>query len=99
MNTSTLGAGLFTMALFAAGGDLGGPLVVTKQLSKKTVTTVVYTLRGATPAAAHAQTEPVNEFLRVVVWLEGGPSKPKAPVTVTINQKSTAFDPDMLVIP
>jgi plastocyanin len=99
MKFTALGVGLFAMATFALAGDVTGHLVVTKQLSKKTVGTAVYNLRGATPVAAHAALGPVNEYQRVLVWLEGGPAKSKAPVTVSIDQKSTAFDPDMVVIP
>jgi plastocyanin len=99
MKASLLGMGLSTVALFAVGGDLTGHLVITKQLSKKTVTTAVYNLRGDTPAASHTALEPVNEYQRVVVWLEGGPAKAKPPAAVSIQQKNTTFDPDMLVIP
>lgn len=99
MKASLVGAGWFAAAVFAVGGDLTGHVVITKQLTKKTVSMAVYNLRGAAPAANHAPAEPVNELQRVVVWLEGGQARSKPPVTVTIDQKGAAFDPDMLVIP
>jgi plastocyanin len=99
MKVSALGTGLFALAMSAFAGDVNVHLLVTKQLSKKTVSTAVYNLRGATPAAAHSGSEPVNEYDRVVVWLEGGAAKPRPPVTVSIDQKNTSFDPDLMVIP
>jgi plastocyanin len=89
---------LFGLTCVAYCGDLSGRIVVNRVLSKKAVP-VVYNLRGTAPAAPAASGDAINEFDRVVVWLEGGPGKSKAPVSTSINQKGTAFEPDIVVVP
>ena len=48
-------------------GSVSGHAVITKRLTKKTVAPVVYNLRGASPASASREVEPLNEFDRMVV--------------------------------
>ncbi|MBZ5603159.1 MAG: hypothetical protein LAO79_12730 [Acidobacteriia bacterium] len=90
---------LLILAASAMAGDLNGHVVITKRLSKKPVAAAVYDLRGAAPPDAPAKTAPVNEFDRVVLWLEGGKLAPKAPVTATIDQRDIDFSPDTLIVP
>ena len=80
-------------------GDITGRAVVTKRLTKKRVAPIVYNLRGAAPPAEAADAEPVNEFDRMVVILEGGAQPPKAPVTAVLDQRNLRFDTGVIVIP
>lgn len=91
---------LLTLVLPASAGDVQGHAVITKRLTKKALSPVVYNLRGAVPGpSVPAQAEPVSEFDRLVVVLEGGASRPKPPETVVIDQRNMRFDPDLVVIP
>lgn len=91
--------GVFTFLLPASGGDVTGHALVTKRLTKKGLSPVLYNLRGAAPTLAPAQNEPINEFDRMVVMLEGGSLPPKAPVTAVLNQRDIHFDPEIIVVP
>jgi len=86
-----------TSALWA--GDISGRAVVTKRLSKKSLSPIVYNLRGTAPPAGASDTEAVNEFDRMVVILEGGSLPPKAPVRAVLDQRNLRFDTGLIVIP
>ena len=86
-----------TSALWA--GDVSGRAVVTKRLSKKSVSPIVYNLRGTAPPAAASDSEAVNEFDRMVVILEGGSAPPKPPVTGVLDQRNLRFNTGLIVIP
>jgi plastocyanin len=89
-----------TLVLPALGGDVVGHAVITKRLTKKALSPVVYNLRGtAPPSASPGQPEPATEFERLVVILEGGKSAPKPPETVVIVQRNMRFEPDLVIIP
>jgi plastocyanin len=94
-------AALFMLAFPALPGDVHGHAVVTKRLSKKTVSPIVYNLRGA--AIAPNRIESVNEYDRMVVILEPAkdthPSPPKPPVTEVLAQEGGRFQPDFVVLP
>ncbi len=95
------------LVLFAVpgmAGDVHGHAIVTKKLTKKSLSPIIYNLRGATAPAVAANTEPVNEFDRMVVMLEKKDSakdkpSPKAPVTTVLNQQGARFEPDLVVVP
>jgi plastocyanin len=92
-------ASLLFLALNAVAGDVTGHALVTKRLTKRVLSPIVYNLRGtATPAAAR-ETEPVNEFDRMVFILEGGKLPSRPPVTVVLNQQGARFDPELIVVP
>jgi plastocyanin len=94
-------AGVLLLVLNAVAGDLTGHLVITKQLSRKTVSPAVYNLRGTAPPFGPPGMEPANEFERIVVMLEAkgvAPAKVE-PQTVVIEQRNGRFDPDLVVIP
>jgi hypothetical protein len=81
-------------------GDVQGHAIITKRLTKKALSPVVYNLRGAVPGPpTPTQTEPESEFDRLVVVLEGGAPHAKPPETVVIEQRNMRFDPDLVVIP
>ncbi len=95
-------SGLLLLALHALAGDVHGRALVTKRLSKKALSPIVYNLRGTAAPIAARDTEPVNEFDRMVVILE--PERrpnlaPKPPVTETLNQQGARFEPDLIVVP
>jgi plastocyanin len=87
------------LALHAVAGDINGHAFVTKRLTKKVLSPIVYNLRGTAAPAARAETEPVNEFDRMVVILDGGKQPPRPPVTAVLNQQGSRFDPELMVVP
>ena len=94
-------SGLLLLALNVWAGDIRGTALVTKRLSKKALSPIVYNLRGTAAPVSARETEPVNEFDRMVVILEAekdGPKlTPKAPVTEILNQQGARFEPDLIV--
>jgi plastocyanin len=100
MNRLNWIACLLTLVLPASAGDVQGHAVITKRLTKKALSPVVYSLRGAVAGpSASDRAEPVSEFGRLVVVLEGATSHPKPPETVVIDQRNMRFDPDLVVVP
>jgi plastocyanin len=103
MKLVSLVSGLLLLALHAMAGDVHGRALVTKRLSKKALSPIVYNLRGTATPLAPRETEPVNEFDRMVIILEPDKSSskpsPKSPVTEILNQQGAKFEPDLIVIP
>lgn len=92
--------GLLALALPAFAGDVVGHALITKRLTKKALSPIVYNLRGALPSPASApDSGRTSEFDRLVIILEGGDAPPKSPETVVINQRNMRFDPDMVIVP
>lgn len=91
-------AALATAPLIFAG-DVTARIIITKRLTRKVVTPAPYDLRGAASLPSSAPSGIETEFDRTVVLLEGGPNTVKSPITVTVNQTGSRFDPEMLVIP
>lgn len=87
----------FTSVLWA--GDVSGHAVITKRLTKKGLSPILYNLRGTAPPAGPGDTEAVNEFDRMVVILEGGSLPPKPPVTAALDQRNLRFNTGLIVIP
>lgn len=79
-------------------GDVIGHAVITKRLTKKALAPVVYNLRGTALPAAPVS-EPVNEFDRMVVILEGGSLPSKPPITAVLNQRNGRFEPEIAIVP
>jgi plastocyanin len=90
---------LLLLALNAVAGDVIGHALVTKRLTKRVLSPIVYNLRGTAAPAARPDTEPVNEFDRMVIILDGGKLPPKPPVDVVLNQQGSRFDPELIVVP
>jgi plastocyanin len=102
-------SGLLLLALPASAGDVHGHALITRKLSKKALSPIVYNLRGTATPVAPQDTEPENEFDRMVVILEAGkdagagplpkmlPSK--TPITEMLNQVRARFEPDLVVVP
>jgi len=92
-------SGLLVLALPAMAGDVSGHAVVTKRLTKRTLSPIVYSLRGTATPTASPETEPVNEFERMVVILEGGHVPSRPPVAETVDQRAAHFEPDFITVP
>jgi hypothetical protein len=92
-------SGLLLLALPALAADVHGHALVTKRLSKKALSPIVYNLRGTAAPVTPRDTEPVNEFDRMVMILEGGNLPPKPPVTEMLNQQGARFQPDLIAVP
>jgi plastocyanin len=96
------------LAITASAGDVHGVALITKRLTKKALSPIVYNLRGTATPSAPRESETLNEFDHMVVILEqrkddarkdGGKVTPKAPVTEVLNQKGARFEPDLIVVP
>jgi len=96
-------SGLLLLSFYAFASDVHGHALITKKLSKRALSPIVYNLRGTATPVAPLSTEPVNEFDRMVVILErkdGGMSRPpKPPETEMLNQQGARFEPDLVVVP
>jgi plastocyanin len=100
MNRLNWVACLLALALPAYTGEVQGHAIITKRLTKKALSPIVYNLRGAAPApSAPPKSDAASEFNRLVVILEGGAPHSKPPETVVIDQRNVRFDPDLVVVP
>jgi len=96
-------SGLLLLAFHALAGDVHGHAVITKRLSKKALSPIVYNLRGTAAPVAPRDLEPVNEFDRMVVILEaeknGLKLSPKPPVTELLDQQGARFQQELIAVP
>jgi len=103
MKLMYLVSGLLLLALHVLAGDVHGHALVTKRLSKKALSPIVYNLRGTAAPVAPRETEPVNEFDRMVVILEAGKDgpklSPKPPATEMLIQQGARFQPEVIALP
>ena len=90
---------LFWMVVNAFAGDVTGHAIITKRLTKRALSPIVYNLRGTAAPAAPRDTDPLNEFDRMVVILEGGKLRPPPGVAAVLNQQGSRFDPELIVVP
>jgi plastocyanin len=92
-------AALAVLALPAMAGDITGQVVVTKRLTKKVVSPIVYSLRGTPTPAPSTDVNPETEFDRIIVMLEGSSLLPATAQTVTMAQHNGRFEPDLVAVP
>jgi plastocyanin len=94
---------LLLLTLSASAGEVHGRALVTKRLTKRALSPIVYNLRDVSKPDARRETEPVNEFDRMVIVLEPGKDAIKVPpkpgVTEILNQQGARFEPDFIVVP
>jgi len=98
---------LVALVLPLAAAEVSGHVLVTRRLSKRAISPIVYNLRGTALPVPPPGPEPVNEFERMVVILEPAknagsisrPFPPKPPVTETLDQRGARFEPDLIVVP
>jgi len=88
-----------TMVPAAAAQEVQGQLAITRTLTKKRVVLPTYTLRGVSPHKHDAESSTINEWERVVVYLESDKAPAFTKLTATLNQTGQRFDPELLVIP
>jgi hypothetical protein len=95
-----------SVCLFAA--NISGTITVKQRLTRRSVTPPVamYQRGPAVELGKDTETDPLAaERARVVIWLEGGgsrphsPSPPPAPGLAKIEQENRRFEPDLVVIP
>jgi plastocyanin len=100
MNCSYRLAGLLVLVLPGFAGDVQGHAIISKRLAKRTLSPVVYNLRGVMPqAGSAADTGSSSEFDQLAIVLDGGNQPSKAPETVVIDQRNIRFDPDLVIVP
>jgi plastocyanin len=83
----------------AAAGDVTIYVHITRRLTRKAVTPMVYDLRGRTPVASADTDPPINELTRTIVMLVGKTPAPAPAETIAIEQRNSHFEPDLAVIP
>ncbi|HLG99999.1 MAG TPA: hypothetical protein VKX49_27065 [Bryobacteraceae bacterium] len=91
---------LIALTSAAWAGDITGYAIITKRLTKKRVSPIVYNLRGS--AAAPASSDDggtISEYDRMAVILEGGSFPGQPPVTAVLDQRNTRFGAELLVVP
>jgi plastocyanin len=92
-------AALMLLASPAIAGDVTVYVQITRRLTKKAVTPLVYDLRGAVPAPAGESGLPIDEYGQTVVMLLGKIPVPAAPETIRVEQRNSRFEPDLAVVP
>jgi plastocyanin len=93
-----------SVCLFAAG--ITGTITVKQKLTRPSVTASVamYERGPAVELGKDTETDPLSaERARVVIWIEGGGAGPRGMgavnASVTMQQESRRFEPDLVVIP
>ena len=79
--------------------EIGGRILITKALTKKRVTLPAYQMRSAALPLRRDGGKAVNEFERLVIFLEDPKLKQAAPVQAEVVQENLRFLPDFLVVP
>jgi plastocyanin len=95
---SMIGCMLLSGMAFAE--DIRGQLVIVRPLTKHRVVLPTYEVRGVSsaPKGLEGQPNTINEWERLVVYLEG--NAPEAqPLVRTVNQVGQKFEPEMVVVP
>src|ERR1700722_12077964 len=92
-------AALMLLVWPVEAGDVTVYVHITRRLTKKAVAPMIYDLRGAAPVPATGAEPPINELDRTVVMLVGQNPAPAHPETITIEQRSSRFEPELAVIP
>jgi plastocyanin len=87
------------VAMPLVAGDVTGHVLITKRLTKKTLSPAVYNLRGPATRSAPETADSLTDFDRTVVMLVGGTNTLAPPQTVSIEQRNLRFEPDLVVIP
>jgi len=83
----------------AAAQEIQGQLAITRTLTKQRVVLPAYTLRGVSPHKHDAAPSAINEWQRVVIYLESDKAPAATRVLATLNQSGQKFEPELLVIP
>jgi len=79
--------------------EIGGRILITKALTRKKVTLPAYQMRSAALPLRRDEGKAVNEFERLVIFLEDPRLKQADPVQAEVVQENLHFLPDFLVVP
>jgi plastocyanin len=88
-----------------SAANITGTITVKERLTRPSVTAAValYQRGPAVELGKDTETDPLAaERARVVIWLEGGGSGPRAnfvPIQASMEQENRRFEPDLVVIP
>src|SRR4029077_19377261 len=66
-----LGFSLWACTSHSLAAELNGRIVITKRITKKHLISPVYQLRGMSPVTDPDHSGPVDEYSKIVVFLEG----------------------------
>src|SRR5579883_2259266 len=93
-------AAALVFAGLTIAGDLTGQIIITRKLSRRTISAANYSLRGTAPPVAPAPSDSdVNEFSQTVVFVEGAKAPPPSIQSAVIEQRNSRFEPDLIAIP
>ena len=87
------------MARAADAQAIEGQLAITRTLTKQRVVLPAYSVRGVSPKKNESASGPINEWERVVVYLEAGKAPAATRIVATMDQTGERFQPEVLVIP
>jgi len=90
------------MAPAADAQEIHGQLAITRSLTKQRVVLPSYAVRGVSPRKSETASTPVNEWERVVVYLEadkGLAATASTRILATMDQTGERFQPEVLVVP
>jgi len=79
--------------------EISGKITFDKKLSKKTVASAPYDLRGVAVPDDSSIGHSSSEFDRIAVWLESASAPVAAPLVATLQQRNRHFEPELLIIP
>jgi plastocyanin len=80
----------------AKGGEIVGRVVISRPLTRKKVSVPNYQMHGP---VLSVPPQDVDEYRRVVIYLETAPATPPQAVRALLTQKHQRFDPEVLIVP
>jgi len=94
-----LGFCLWPYTSHSLAAELNGRIVITKKITKRQLVSPVYQLRGMSSVTDRDHSGPVDEYSKIVVFLEGNLPDRDEPVSTELRQQNRRFEPQILVIP
>lgn len=79
--------------------SIQGQLTITRTLTKQRVVVPAYSVRGVSPKKNAPAPGPVNEWERVVVYLETAQAPAANKIVATLDQSGERFQPEVLAVP
>jgi plastocyanin len=99
--TALMISGLLVGALAPAADiqSIHGQLTITRSLTRQRVVLPAYSVRGVSPKKNAPAPGPVNEWERVVVYLETDKAPVANKIVAALDQTGERFQPEVLAIP
>jgi plastocyanin len=94
-----LGGLILGAAVPADAQEIQGQLAITQTLTRQRVVLPTYSDRGVAPKKNATPPAPINEWERVVVYLESDKAPAAAKSLATLNQVGERFVPEVVVVP